>query len=411
MTGPRGVLTATRSNARPNVTTRPAAGSRFAVIASCCLLAISAIVWLAALRPWQWAMNDLAIYRAGSLAMTHGRDLYAVVGGQDHLHFTYPPFAAAFLAPLAELPWSADRLALTAMTVGGYACCLNAVIRRLGLEGGRWPTWWLPVSLSVAIWLEPFRATVSFGQINVVLMTMVITDLLVVRGDERRGWLIGVAAAVKLTPLAFVPFLLATGRRRAAGNAIAGFAACALIGFVADPSASREYWGRRLFLEPGRVGRVENASNQTVRGILARLLRTADVPGWWLAVAVVICAIGLLVAVQLHRSGHVVWSVTAMAITMLCVSPISWSHHWVWSGPMLLVCADLIRRRPAAWTPVAASLVMVPFFAALIFWPPHADHLELHDTSLQQLMSASYVTTGILLVAVLAATARRRVDS
>jgi alpha-1,2-mannosyltransferase len=358
------------------------------------------------MRPGKLAMSDLAVYRVGSLALADGRSLYTVVAGPDHLHFTYPPFAAVFLSPFAVLPWSFDRLALTLVTVGCYAFALRLVIGRLNVESAPWPSWCLPVALSAAIWLEPFRSTVNFGQINVLLMAMILADLLLVRSTRWSGALIGIAAAVKLTPLAFFPYLFVSGRRRAGVNAVAGFVASGLMGFVADPSASREYWGQRMFLEAHRVGLVENASNQTVRGILARLLRTAAVPGWWVVVAILVFAAGLAVAVQLSRAGYLTWSVTVMAIAMLCVSPISWSHHWVWSAPMLLVCADLVRRRRSLWAWLATALVMLPFFVGMIFWAPHSGDHELTDSFVQQVLSASYILAAALLAGMLAFAAR-----
>lgn len=393
------------------VTTREAGSSRQARFAGGAVLVISAALWLALLRPWHWTMDDLAVYRAGSLGLAHGRGLYTVVGGPDHLHFTYPPFAAVLLWPFAALPWWLDRLAVSLATLGCYYACLRLVIGRLNVEGAASPPWWLAVALSAAVWLEPFRSTVSFGQINVLLMAMILADLLLTRGERWRGWLIGIAAAIKLTPLAFIPYLLVTGRRRAAMNAIAGFVAAGLVGVVVDPSGSREYWGQRLFLQPRRLGRVQNASNQTVRGILARALRTTHVPDWWVLVAFLIFAIGLTIAVQLSRTDHLVWSVTVMAITMLCASPISWSHHWVWSAPMLVVCADLVRRQRLRWALPAAVIVMLPFFVGLIFWAPHSRHLELNDSVAQQVISASYVLAGILLTGLLAFTANQASQS
>jgi alpha-1,2-mannosyltransferase len=373
------------------------------------LLAVSVAALLVGFRPWHWYLGDLVVYRGGASAVLHGRNLYTVVSGRDSLHFTYPPVAAVVMAPLAVIPLPVARIALSALTVCAVGGCLHIVIRRLGAEHTAFPAGTTTAFLAVALWLEPVRATLAFGQINALLMVLVVADVLVVRGGRAGGVMTGVAAAVKLTPLAFVPFLFVIGRARAAVTASAVFVGAALLGFVADPGASRQYWGHHLFLEAHRVGRVENASNQSIRGVLARLLKTQQVPSWWVLIALAVFVAGLWAAASLWRDGFEVWSLTAMAITALLVSPISWSHHWVWCVLMMVGCADLVRRAGAGRYAVAALAVMTPFVTAMIFWPPHTDHLELGDSPVQQLASAGYVIAGVVLVATMLAYRRSAV--
>lgn len=372
------------------------------VAASYCLLGASVVVWLIALQPWHWYMGDLIVYRSGASAFIHHQALYAVRSGRHHLPFTYPPIASVALAPLAVIPLAVAKAALSILSAAGLVVCLQVVIRALGEETRPYSNALLPVALAAAIWLEPVRATFDFGQINLLLMALVIVDVLAFRDDRRAGFLIGLAAAIKLTPLAFIPYLFLIGRRRAAVNAVGSFVVCVGVGFACYPSASAAYWGQRLFLRAQRVGRPENASNQSVRGIIARGLSTTHVPLWWVALAVVVFAAGLAAAVSLYRGGSVVWSVTAMSITTLCVSPISWSHHWAWCAVMLPVCWDLARRRRHWLAAAAAVIVIVPFAAGLTFWAPHSGHAELTDSLLQQFASATYVLAGVLLVAVMA---------
>jgi alpha-1,2-mannosyltransferase len=322
------------------------------------------------------------------------------VGGPSHLHFTYPPFAALVVTPLAVLPFRLAKLVLSAVSVGCLYVCLHVVSRRLTVRPAVGEGWVL-AGFAVAIWLEPVRATIDFGQVNLVLLALVVVDILVVRDARWSGVLVGVAAAIKLTPLAFIPYLFLIGRRRAAGNAVVAFVVCGLAGFAADPSASRTYWGQHRFVDAHRIGRVENASNQSVRGILARMLRTTHVPAWWVVVAAAIFIAGTTAAVLIYRAGFPVWSLTAMGTAALIASPISWSHHWVWCAVMLPVCVDLVRVRARARYAVVAVLVLLPFAAGLVFWAPHVDHRELADTSFQQVVSATYVLAGVLLVAAL----------
>jgi alpha-1,2-mannosyltransferase len=303
------------------------------------------------------------------------------------------------------VPLAVAKALLSLASAIGLVVCLRLVFRQLGDEGRSYGAAALPVALAVAIWLEPVRATIDFGQINLLLMVLILVDILGIRDQRRSGFLIGLAAAVKLTPLAFIPYLFLVRRRRAAANAVAGFVGATVIGFACYPGPSVAYWRHHLFLNAHRVGHVEDASNQSVRGILARGLGTAQVPVWWIVLAAAVFAAGTAVAVMLYRRRSLVWSVTAMSITILCVSPISWSHHWAWCAVMLPVCWDLASRRRGWRQAAMAGIVMVPFAAGLTFWGPHLNHRELSDSLFQQFLSSSYVLAGILLVALLAATA------
>jgi alpha-1,2-mannosyltransferase len=351
-------------------------------------------------------MGDLAVYRAGSHAFLHGGQLYSVVSGRDSLHFTYPPIASVALAPLAVMSVPASKIVLSLVSAACLAVCVRISLSRLSGGSQLYGAAWWPLILSVVIWFEPIRSTFAFGQVNLVLMTLVVVDVLAVRDPRRSGFLIGLAAAIKLTPLAFVPYLFLVGRRRSAGNAIVSFLVCLAVGFVAYPSASRTYWGNHMFLTTHHVGRIENASNQSIRGVIARALRTVDVPNWWLVIAFGVFLLGLAAAVHLWNLSRPVWSLTTMAVTALCVSPISWSHHWVWSAPMLVVCIDLVRRKWAwPWT-LATVLVMAPFVLGIVFWAPHTGDLELTDTYFQEFLSATYVLAGVAFVLLLVAASR-----
>lgn len=364
------------------------------------LLAVSIAAWLSVFHPWHWYMGDLVVYRGGSSALLHGDDIYSVVSGRHQLHFTYPPFAAIAMVALAVIPLGAAKIILAAATLATLPACIRICVRQVHADGGGIATQYAVIALAAVLWFEPVRATVSFGQINCVLMAAVLFDVIAWSGSRRCGVLTGIAAAIKLTPLAFVAYFLLTRQRRAALTASITFAVCGGVGFIIDPGSSRAYWVNHYFLSAHRVGRVENASNQSVRGALARLLRSTHLPVWWLLIAGAAFALGLIAARYLYLAGFKLWSVATTAIAMLCASPISWSHHWVWCVVMLVAELDLagrITHRRRAMYPLLAS---VPFATAMIFWPPHASHLELKDAWWQEILSASYLIAGTALVAV-----------
>ena len=76
------------------------------------------------------------------------------------------------------------------------------------------PAWvrrcWLAAAIvaPAVIYLEPIRANFDFGQINVVLMTLVIADCVPRRTPWPRGLLLGLAIALKLTPAVFLLYFL-----------------------------------------------------------------------------------------------------------------------------------------------------------------------------------------------------------
>ena len=73
------------------------------------------------------------------------------------------------------------------------------------------------------VFCEPLRANLEFGQINVVLMTLVIADCVPRRTYWPRGALLGVAVALKLTPAVFLLYFLLRRDRRAAVTTVRGW--------------------------------------------------------------------------------------------------------------------------------------------------------------------------------------------
>ena len=132
---------------------------------------------------------DLDVYRIGSLTWWHGGDLYGALPRTRAgigLPFSYPPAAAVLLSPLAVVPMAAAGFALTLASIALTWVVLRVFGRSLTSRLGRW--WLLPVALE----LEPVRATLSFGQVNIVLMALVAADCLHPRRAGRAarwsGW-------------------------------------------------------------------------------------------------------------------------------------------------------------------------------------------------------------------------------
>lgn len=352
------------------------------------LAAATAWLVLAAVRhPDQYSMIDLRVYRAGGAALLHGTPLYSAHPDGSLLPFTYPPFAGLVCVPLAALGWTAARIVLTAASLAALVVAVRVCVPRRTH---------VPAVLAGALLLEPVRATLGFGQINLLLMALVLADL-TVRADRRScGVLVGLAAAIKLTPLIFVGYLLVTRRFRAATTAAATFAGTVLAGWVLLPAESARYWFH-LVAEPDRVGGVGFSGNQSLLGALTRLSDGAAAarPVWAVA-AVLAGAGGLAVAAALSAGGRERAGIAVCGLTGLLVSPISWTHHWVWIVPALIAAGYAVVPR---LLPAVAAVALLPAVAP-VWWPPHGGDAEYRHPLPELLLADSYVLVALAVLAV-----------
>ncbi|MQA13152.1 MAG: DUF2029 domain-containing protein [Pseudonocardiaceae bacterium] len=290
---------------------------------------------------------DTEVYREAGRVLLAGGDLYTgplVETGHHSLYHVYTPFAALLFTPLAPLP----LIPLDQFIFGlNLVLLVASVWISITAPAGRASVPIAPVVLiaSLAFWLEPVRTTAWLGQINLLLMLLVLLDL--PRGTSRwpRGLGIGLAAGIKLTPLIFIPYLLLTGRSREALVASSTALGTVGVGFLVAPDASAVYWSG-VFLDSARISDVAIVSNQSFRGMLARLGEGSVLGGpavWWL-LAIVLGVAGLAVAARLWRVGEHVLGTALCGLTACAVSPFSWGHHWVWFVPLLaLLCLHVIR--------------------------------------------------------------------
>lgn len=341
---------------------------------------------------------DLEVYRLGVQAWLEGGDMYGslppTISGLA-LPFIYPVFAAMVLTPLALLPWSAAWILLFGLSLASLAITLYVVAVRAWPAGGRGGALSVAsVALPLMLVIEPVLETFEFGQVNLILMALVAVDCLAPRARWPRGVLVGVAAAIKLTPAAFVLyFLLRRDFRSAVAAAVTGVVATGL-GFLVDASASARYW----FGGPasGVSGSVFY-TNETVQAVLARLGMTGTaLTAVWFVAALIL----LFLVVPIVRRADPAIALSAVAAFALAVSPTSWSHHWVWVAPALVaVGAHVLRDRSRGWA-VAGGVLIVAFYVAPFRWLPSNNGAELSWNPLQQLAGASYVVVAVALLAV-----------
>jgi Glycosyltransferase family 87 len=301
--------------------------------------------------PGQRYMLDLQIYRWGGLLARHSGDLYGSNFPHYHLRFTYSPTAALVFAALSSLPLPTLKWLITIGSISALATTLWLTLGALGYRRSAGRLGAALAAAGVALWLAPVQQTLGFGQVNLLLMLIIVADLCLPDSAWPKGVGVGLAAGFKLTPLIFIPYLLLTRRFRAAGVSLATFALTITVSLVVLPKQSPQFWFAGLFLNSHRTGNNAYVGNQSLNGTLARLLDsvTAAHP-YWLIFSVIVGVVGLLLAAWAARRGDEIIGILTCALTGLLVSPISWSHHWVWAAPALVVTIDraLQIRAPAS---------------------------------------------------------------
>ncbi|MEV0120721.1 glycosyltransferase 87 family protein [Streptomyces sp. NPDC050703] len=326
-------------------------------------------------------MADTLVYRAEGAAVAGGGDLYGFTVTEWELPATYPPFAAILFVPTTWLPTAALKVCFLAGNVALLALLVHLSCRLARLPA-RAPL--VCAATALALWLEPVFQTVLFGQINLALACLVLWDLTRPPGALGKGFGLGVAAGIKLTPAVLVVHLLLRGRTREAGTAAGAFAGTVLLGALVLPSASVEFFTRRLY-ETGRVGRAWIVDNQSLQGLVARALHSPGPGLAWAGAAALAGAAGLWAARRARREAH---GLLAAALTALLVSPISWSHHWVWCVPLLALLAADGRVRLAA--------AVAALFTARTFWLlPHQGDLDLRLPWWQQPLASPYALLAL----------------
>jgi alpha-1,2-mannosyltransferase len=387
------------------------------------LLTVAAVVWagwrLLATTPYR---IDIDVYRMGGRAWLDGTSLYrdGVLFHTEaglNLPFTYPPLAAAAFSPFAWLSLDAASATITVITFALLLVTTMIVLTRLrvweqsaAISGPAWRRrCWLAAAIvaPAVVYLEPIRSNFEFGQINVVLMTLVIADCVPRKTPWPRGLLLGLAIALKLTPAVFLLYFLLRRDTRALLASVASAILATALGFVVAAHDSWEYWTETVH-DTDRIGTATYLTNQNIAGTLARL-GLGETPRFviWLIACFAVLGLTVWAVRRVLRSGEsselrsgdkAVLALICVAMFGLVVSPVSWSHHWVWALPAVLVTAVLgIRYRNAAMSVISAVGILLMYFAPIHLM---TEHKETSAALWRQLLGGSYVWWAVALIAV-----------
>jgi alpha-1,2-mannosyltransferase len=339
----QGVSGDTSSSAEPDVTRRARASRsarwlRIVVVADLATLVAFFLITYAE----RHGFFDLNVYHGAIDYWVHtGGSLYDFVSPLSTYGFTYPPFAALMMLPMAITPWTLSIVVSCVACIAVSAVLVYWLIDPVARREG-WTRWFaFAIAMCFAAAFEPLRETFLFGQVNMFLVFLVAADLLLFtsRGSKWSGIGIGLATAVKLTPGLFIVYLLVTKRWRAAFVSSLTAAVASILAAALAPDASRVFWTDALW-NTDRIGAVAFVSNQSLNGAVARIHEVDPSKVLWLAASAL-----LLVwwVVRVRRSAAAGDEMTGFALTgiVTClVSPITWIHHLVWVGPSLLLLLD-----------------------------------------------------------------------
>ncbi len=288
---------------------------------------------------------DLKIYMSAMDWWAAGNPLYDYVQPdrvQGELYFTYPPFAALLLLPFGLLKLGATVAIFTGLTLLAVVVTtrwlLDPVIRRHRLPR----RFTLVVGVLLVLGVESTRETITFGQINMLLVVLILADLLFAapRNSRWAGVGVGLATALKLFPGIFIVYLLATHRWRAAAVASATAAGATLLAAAVAPGDSWRFWTHELWATD-RVGRTDYTGNQSLFGLLSRIT-APDEPSRliWLPMVAAIVGYGLWRAVRAARARDALTALTLTGLVAALISPITWTHHIYWFIPAVVILAD-----------------------------------------------------------------------
>lgn len=319
---------------------------------------------------------DLHVYIGGAAAIDHPGTLYNYVYADQTpdfpLPFTYPPFAAVVFYPLHLLPFGLVAFCWQVGTMAALYGVVRISQRLLGVaasEGHRVAMCWT----AVAIWIEPLRSTFDYGQVNVLL---VLAGLFAVYTTRwwLSGLLVGLAAGVKLTPAITGLYFVGVRRWGAAVFSAVVFLATVAASWLVVGNQTRYYF-TVLLRDTRRVGPIATSFNQSWRGAISRLIgHDAGYGPLVLAGLAVTALLAILAwrALNDDRLGRLL----VVELFGLLLSPISWTHHWVWLVPLMiwLIHGPLSGQRGAGilgWGWLVLTLIGVPWllsFAQPTIW-------------------------------------------
>lgn len=308
---------------------------------------------------------DLHVYVGGAATLDHPGTLYSYVYADQTpdfpLPFTYPPFAAVVLYPMHFVPFGLLAFLWHVAIVAALYGVVRVSQRLIGTAADRRAAM---LWTAVTIWIEPLRSNFDYGQINVFLVLAVLWAAYTTRW-WLSGMLVGIAAAVKLTPAIAGIYLLGARRWSAALFSLAVFLFTIGVSLFVVGDQARYYF-TDLLGDAHRVGPIATSFNQSWRGAISRIVGYDAGYGPLVLTALMITAVIAVLAWRALEGSDALGRLLVVELFGLLLSPISWTHHWVWLVPLMIwLIHGPLRERVAAkvfgWGWLVLTVIGVPW--------------------------------------------------
>jgi hypothetical protein len=319
----------------------------------------------------------MTVYPQGADCVLHGAPLR-----QCAELFSYPPVFAFLMTPFAPMPMGA-RVAVwyvisIAASVGCFAISEKLVMRLLP---GRWSERelaWLRV-VTILLSVKFVLAVLEYQAYDTLAFLILLAGLwaVFVKRQWSGGALLALAAAIKATPLVFLPYLIVKRRFTAAALFSVVFlglwflpdAYAALRGMrphylqewlsqiagpaLADQKSNASFW-------PGWMG--VNILNHSFRGTAGRLLVGTSAADHATLILYSFCAfyvaaIGLLLLRSSRSDDFIAVDSSILLIAMLMLSPMTSRYHYIVLVLPYMMVTGLAIRDASLRTPAIVTLL------------------------------------------------------
>lgn len=332
-----------------------------------------------------FAIDYSVYYAVAKFLLPKGGPLYGAAGLPWPMWYRYPPLFLFFVFPLTLLPF---RVGAFVWTLGKCAV-LYGLAGRVLRELPSSPNWVLVCALALPYLVLEFR----YANAQFFVFALTVWALMrVERFPRRAAFVLGLATAIKVWPLFFVPYWAARGRVAAAFGAVASAALLTLLpalyfGWDVHLSLLSEWYSQEASIasEAGSIW----FPSQSLLGVLTRYLTEIDYSSmpdsnywnvnfasfgagsvWvlWLAVGAAGYAMLMLVANRWHGSALRMDAIAFCALVLL--QPFAQKQ----SSLVVLVLPALVagclpartRKTRAGWVIATAAVIsgMQPLFAS-----------------------------------------------
>jgi alpha-1,2-mannosyltransferase len=318
--------------------------------------------------------QDLDAYLAAGRAVLNGQPLYA-----PFLHhpfpdaalrpaYIYPPVFALLVAPLSLLPGAAANLVW--LLAGQLALILALGITLRWLRPSAWA---VTAILCATLTFYPLWIDAVQGQANLFVLVLVTIGIAgVVQGKPRFGAALGVAAALKLTPIVLLAWLLIDRRLREAAWMMGAF-----VGVTAAAALLR-FDDTLIFFRQVLAALAQGTAiyaNQSLQGVVGRVATTNPYTQPWIVLpwaslidTLLIAALIALWFFRTREQAALLRGAAFLAVLPLA-SSVTWPHHLVILLPVVWVGLNAIAER--GW-PLPSTLAMggvLLLFSVVARWP------------------------------------------